>query len=237
MSKSNTIKSLCLLAAFVLAGFGAKAQFSHFEQSFYFNANLPVSDFATNVDNTPMTQYYAGSDAIIGIGLGYRASYRFDVGFGEVSPYVHADFQWNALRGDHRDAYTLTGYSKPNYLNVPIYAGFNYRYEITDIFTPFIEFGLGADFLKITKEGGNDLPAMKYKMSGAFAWQVGAGTFFGKHVSAGLHFSGYGKHTIQYKSSTADALQGTTLQAISSNVLPEQLRSIGVLSLRIGVHF
>ena len=86
---------------------------------------ISPSDFATNVDNTPMTQYYAGSDAIIGIGLGYRASYRFDVGFGEVSPYVHADFQWNALRGDHRDAYTLTGYTKPNYLNVPIYAGFN----------------------------------------------------------------------------------------------------------------
>lgn len=96
----------------------------------------------------------------------------------------------------------------------------------------------------ITKESGKiDLSPigvyewkMKYKTTGSFAWQIGAGSFFGEHVSAGIHYQGYGKHSIKYT-------DGTTLPTWYTNMTNDdsdkkvQKRSIGLLSLRIGFHF
>ena len=235
MSKHITIKALCVAVVMTFAGINAQAQLSHLEQSFYLNGNIPTGQFATNIDAIPMTQYDMGKDAIMGMGLGYRASYRFDIGFGEVSPYLHVDFNWNAIRGSHRDAYTTAECSKPNYINIPVFAGVNYRYQLTSILTPFAEFGLGADYLMITKEGGsNTIPTMRYKSSGAFAWQIGLGTYLGQHVSASFHYNGYGKHTMQYTSSTN--LTGTEYEPMSG-IQNAQLRRIGAISLRIGFHF
>jgi len=245
MSKHLTIKALCISILLTMVGINAQAQLAHLEQSIYLNGNIPTTDFATNNDLIPMGQNHMGEDAIIGMGIGYRVCYRFDIGFGEVSPYLHADFNWNSIRGDHRDAYTTASCSKPYYFNIPIYAGVNYRYQLTDIFTPFAEFGLGMDYLMISKEGGNvtDIATgattnvdMRYKNSGAFAWQIGAGTYFGQHVSASLHYSGYGKHTIKYTDKTVDALAGTDHEP-ASGVSTDQLRRIGLFSLRIGFHF
>jgi len=237
MIKMSKIKKLSALAVLIFAGITAQAQLSHLEQSFFLNGNIPTTDFGQSYTAVPMTQDHMASDAIMGMGFGYRASYRFDIGFGEVSPYLHADFQWNAISGDHRDAYTLQSCKTPTYFNVPLFAGVNYRYQLTEIFTPFAEFGLGADFLFITKEGGaSGIPTLKYKTTSAFAWQVGLGTFLGQHVSASLHYNGYGKHTIQYTSKTVDDIQGTIYQP-ASTIQTSQLRRIGVLSMRIGFHF
>ena len=88
MRKSNTFKTLVLLAAFVSAGFGANAQLTHLEQSLYLNFNMPTAEFNDDIANNafgeqiPMTRFNAGKDAVFGFGLGYRVSYRFDVGFG-----------------------------------------------------------------------------------------------------------------------------------------------------------
>lgn len=151
MNKSNTIKSLCAIVAFIFAGFAANAQLTHLEQSFYLNFNLPVGEFAEDADgltvagttyNVPMSRYNVGKAAIVGVGLGYRLSYSFDVGFGEVSPYLNADFNWNQIKSDIRDQYDNWDGSKVNYFNLPVFIGINYRYQVTDIITPFAEFGL-----------------------------------------------------------------------------------------------
>ena len=127
MRKSNTFKTLVLLAAFVSAGFGANAQLTHLEQSLYLNFNMPTAEFNDDIANNafgeqiPMTRFNAGKDAVFGFGLGYRVSYRFDVGFGEVSPYLHGDFQWNRVSGSTRDRYmNANDGSSPNYFNIPI---------------------------------------------------------------------------------------------------------------------
>jgi len=245
MSKHRTIKALCIAILFSMAGINAQAQLAHLEQSIFLNGNIPTTDFATDNNLIPMTQYHMGEDAIIGMGIGYRVCYRFDIGFGEVSPYIHIDLNWNSIRGEHRDAYTTASCNKPNYFNIPAYAGVNYRYQITNIFTPFAEFGLGADYMMIRRESGNvtntttgDISnvTMRYKNSGAFAWQIGAGTYFGQHVSASLHYNGYGKHTIKYTDATVEDLAGTDCEP-ASGVSTAQLRRIGLLSLRIGFHF
>lgn len=260
MRKSNTIKALCLLAAFVSASFGAKAQLTHLEQSIYLNFNAPTAQFNDDValnalnNQVPMTRFNAGKDAIFGFGLGYRVSYRFDVGFGEVSPYLHGDFQWNRVSGDMRDKYMNAGDGKaPNYFNIPLFVGVNYRYQLTDIFTPFAEFGIGPDFFFITKESGKIVvPAvgnpgdpgyaasydysfkLKYQTTTNVAFQIGVGCYFGQHVSASLHYNGYGKHAIKYNGNGPDDI---ILAAANAAATDTQTRSIGMLSLRIGFHF
>lgn len=247
MNKSFTIKGLFLLAAFVFAGFGANAQLKHLEQSFYFNGNLPMLDFndAVSSATVPMTPDSMGMDATIGMGIGYRVGYRFNIGFGDLTPYIGADLQWNAIRGDHRDAYELKDCSKPNYMNLAAYAGINYRYSINDIVTPFVEFGLGSDFLFITKEEGvvtklstaaTETVKFRYVPTSSFAWQIGAGTFLGNHVSMGIYYSGYGKHTIKYTDKTFGNVEGTDY-ARTTTIQPSQLRKIGLLSFRFGFHF
>ncbi len=245
MRKNNTIKALCLLAAFVSASFGAKAQFTHLEQSIYLNFNLPTAQFNDDVllnaldEQVPMTRFNAGKDAIFGFGLGYRVSYRFDVGFGEVSPYLHADFQWNRVSGDMRERYMNAGDGKaPNYFNVPIFVGVNYRYQLNEIFTPFAEFGIGPDFFFITKETGNTPAAgnfkLRYQTTTNVAFQLGAGCYFGQHVSASIHYNGYGKHAIKYNGNGPEEVH---LAAANAATTATQTRSIGMLSLRIGFHF
>ena len=245
MRNNITFKTLCLSVALVCLSFTAKAQLTHLEQSIFLNFNLPVAQFSGDVsanslgDDIPMSRFNAGKNAAAGVGLGYRVSYRFDVGFGEVSPYIHADFQWNRVKSDLRDAYMNAGDGNaPNYFNVPVFVGVNYRYQITDIFTPFGEFGIGPDFFFITKESGNTTNVgafeMRYQATCNVAWQVGAGCYFGDHVSASFHYSGYGKHAVKYTGGTDIPL---ALAADEAGDTKTQTRSLGLLSIRIGFHF
>lgn len=256
MRKSSTIKSLCLAVAFVFTGFAANAQLTHLEQSVFLNFNAPMAEFNNDLtagvllsgDQIPLTRFNVGKNAAFGFGLGYRISYRFDVGFGEVSPYIHADFQWNRTKSDVRDKFLDADGKAPNYFNIPIFIGVNYRYQINDIITPFGEFGLGPDFLLIGKEAGSvsyntitptGAPLTvatdfdyKYKFSSNLAWQVGAGCYFGEHVSASIHYNGFGKHSIKPKDSQTDVM--TAEYAADTKT---QNRNLGLLSIRIGFHF
>ncbi|MBP5548830.1 MAG: hypothetical protein J6X58_08085 [Bacteroidales bacterium] len=243
----STIKKLWIAGLFISAAFAANAQLTHLEQSIFLNFNAPMASFNDDAaknglnDYIPMTRFNVGTNAAIGVGIGYRVCYRFDVGFGEVSPYLHADLQWNRIKSDTRDLYLQAGNgSAPNYFNIPIFVGVNYRYQLTDIFTPFGEFGLGPDFMICTKESGT-LPSaggkfeMKYRPTCEVAWQIGAGCYFGQHVSASLHYNGFGKHAIEYTSSTT--VPEGTLQLADASSPATKSRNIGLLSLRIGFHF
>lgn len=249
MRKYNTFKTFCLLCAFVFAGFGANAQLKNLEQSIYLNFSLPTAQFNDDVstnalgENIPMTRFNVGKAATAGVGLGYRVSYRFDVGFGEVSPYISGDLHWNRVQSSLRDEYMNAGDGKsPNYLNIPILIGVNYRYHLTEIFSPFGEFGIGSDIMFITKEAGNSTTLgefkMRYKTSANVGWQIGGGCYFGDHVSASIHYNGFGKHAIQYtdKTEIPQGGGGALVAADASNT-GTQSRSIGLLSVKIGFHF
>ena len=252
---------MCLAVAFVFAGFTANAQLTNLEQSMFLNFNAATAafndDLATDVlalnDQTiPLTRHNVGKNCGLGVGLGYRISYRFDVGFGEVSPYIHADFMWNRTKGDVRDKFLDADGKAPNYFNLPIFVGVNYRYQINEIITPFVEFGIGPDFLFITREKGsitytalddNNAPYTatkdfdyKYEATSNLAWQIGAGCYFGEHVSASLHYNGYGKHAIKPNKDQSEDLGGL-LNPTYANDTKTQNRSIGLFSLRIGFHF
>ena len=234
------VKGLCFGAMLIGIGTAVQAQF---RQSVFLNGNLPTGDFASDATANPATPYGVpltyteiGKDASLGFGLGYRASYRFDVGVGLVAPFANIDFLWNTIAGKWSDQYSNAYFNTPTYFNIPLMGGISYIYDElpwNDI-SVYGEFGIGTDFLWITSEGGTDATGnheYSYKATFAFAWMLGAGAYFGEHVSAGLYYYGLGTHNIDYTEATLNdhALNGTTL--------PRERRSVGGLMLRIGFHF
>lgn len=240
MCKKYIYRVLAVCAMFFASGTTVQAQF---EQSFFLNGNLPTAQFNDMFSDVeglhvrdpycPLTKRQIGKGAGAGLGLGYRVGYKFDVGFGYVTPYANVDFFWNQMKSDYRYAFTLAACDKPNYFNIPIYMGINYRYDLTAIFTLFGEFGLGPDLFFITREGWDKensphlsalgyYKQLRYKPSAHFSWQIGVGSYFGEHVSLGIHYYGLGNHVIEYSN--------------VENTIPVELRKIGMLALRMGFH-
>lgn len=233
------VRMMCLAALMLSAGTMANAQF---RQSVFLDGFLPTGSFASTADATtvPLQIMDMGKEAKIGFGLGYRASYRFDVGVGEVAPFVGVDFLWNTIAGKWSDMYAGYNYSTPNYFNLPVMAGVSYFYdELWNDITPYAEFGLGADFLFITPEGkGEGIEYFAYKPTGAFAWMIGVGAWFGRHVSAGLYYNGFGKHYIDYTDNTIkDNAFAAATTATYNAAKKRESRNVGGLMLRIGFHF
>ena len=244
--KSNIIKVLCLAALTIGVSGTTQAQFRHFRQSVYLNGALPTGQFGNHVDashtTVPLTYTQAGKDAVLGFGLGYRASYRFDIGMGEVSPFLGADVFWNMIGGDWRDAYLDANMDAPSYFNIPVLAGISYCYdELNTQFPviPFGEFGVGADMMIITHEGtsvkadANNYYA--YKPSTTVAWMIGAGVYLGNYVSVGAYYFGLGKHPVDYTSRTIDRNPVAAAQVALAE--GRQTRTAGTFALRVGFHF
>ena len=244
--KSTIIKMMCLSALMVGLGTVANAQF---RQSVYLNGNLPTGSFSGNVSSShttvPLGYEEIGKDASIGFGMGYRASYRFDVGVGEVAPFAQVDLFWNMIGSSWRNKYMDLDYTTPTYFNIPVMAGVTYFYdELWNDITPFGEFGVGADLLMITREGkgvkeNNGTLYYAYKSNFAMAWMIGAGAWFGRHVSAGLYYYGLGTHPIDYTDKTMNKNSVAAAQVAANNLANHgrEKRSVGSLALRIGFHF
>lgn len=242
------VKVLCLTAMIMGVGTVAQAQF---RQSIFLNGNIPTGDFASDASNgptliaaynsgVPLTYEQVGKDAIVGFGLGYRASYRFDIGYGLVAPFANIDFMWNTISGKWSDKYLDAKFSSPTYFNIPLLAGVSYIYDDLpwDDISAYGEFGVGTDLLWITSEGADDFN-FAYKATFAFAWMIGAGAYFGEHVSAGLYYYGLGKHTIDYTQGTLDDNMAANAQVTANEAagMGRQQRSVGSVMLRIGFHF
>lgn len=237
MKKHNTIKTLCLAALLLTGGIKASAQL---EQSIFLNGNLPMGQMRQQTTTPIMGKEAIGSNATLGLGLGYRVSYHFDVGFGEIAPYFNVDLLWNQIHGDLRDSNIRAGMQSSQYVNLPLFLGINYRYELTDIFKPFAEFGIGYDFLFITAEGKKDdasMPYYKYNVRNALAWQIGLGCYFGSHVSASLHYYGLGKHYVTYNTDKSNIPAITDATEVPANLNKPTSVSVGQLMLSVGFHF
>ena len=238
--KNTFIKVLCLSALFVAMGTIAQAQF---RQSIFLNGNLPTGGFAASINESavvPLGMENMGKAAALGFGGGYRASYRFDVGMGEVAPFLQADFLWNTISSKWSDEYGKMHYDSPNYFSLPVLAGVSYLYdELWNDITLYGEFGLGADFLFISSEGtGDGNLRFAYKPTGSFAWMIGAGAYFGRHVSAGIYYYGMGKHYIDYTKKTLDNNAVAAAQDAAYTLANQrESRTVGSLMLRIGFHF
>ncbi len=231
----KVVRVLCLTVMLMSVGMAAQSQ-TYLRHSIFLNGNIPTGDFASSASSNtvPLTVTQIGKDASVGFGLGYRANYHFSVGVGQVAPFAGIDFLWNTLGGGWSDKYSDVYYSTPTYFNIPILLGVSYIYDQLpwQSIRAFGEFGLGTDFLWITSEGKGkveDLERYYYKGSFAFSFMLGAGAFFGEHVSAGIYYYGLGTHEIDYTQNTEKYHPMTGIS--------RQRRSVGSVMLRIGFHF
>lgn len=241
---NKTVKVLCLTTAMVLAGFSAQAQF---RQSIFLNGAIPTGTFASKVNTdrgllsgtVPLYREEIGKAATPGFGLGYRISYRFDVGMGEVAPFAQADFFWNFIKGDWSDKYIQAKGKAPNYFNIPVMVGVSYLYdELWNDITPYAEFGVGGDLFIIGSEKvsiNNKAYTYAYNPSLTLSWMIGAGAYFGRHVSAGIYYYGLGKHVVSYSDKTFKSFTEPERNYINAQPIPT--RTVGELALRIGFHF
>lgn len=242
----HAVKMMSLAALLVGMSFCAQAQF---RQSVFLNGNLPTGSFANSVSENhttvPLTYEEVGKAATLGFGLGYRVSYRFDVGMGMVSPFVQADFFWNTINNSWNDKYLNANMKAPTYFNIPLTVGVSYLYDqLWNDVTPYGEFGVGADLLWITNEGkgvseNNGIYYYSYTPNFAMSWMVGAGAYFGRHVSVGLYYYGMGKHAIDYTSTTLSNNNIAQSQLYANTLVNHgrETRTVGSLALRIGFHF
>jgi hypothetical protein len=227
-----------------VAGTHAQAQF---RQSIFLNGALPTGQFAKDVntdrgilgDQVPLLREEIGKDATPGFGLGYRISYRFDVGMGEVAPFAQADFFWNVIGSKWSDKYIQAKGKSPNYFNIPIMLGVSYLYdELWNDITPYAEFAVGGDLFIIGSEKvtiADKSYTYAYKPTVALSWMFGLGAYFGRHVSAGIYYYGLGKHNIDYTKGTLENNMYADLH--NQTLTSRQKRTVGSIMLRIGFHF
>ena len=221
MKKHNIIKVLAVF--FILLGVQKNVN-AQIEQSVYINGIAPVGQLNNKLPYGAnlLEKDNIGMEGLPGFGMGYRLAYNFDIGAGEISPFVSFDVFWNQIRSEYRNRYIQKDARVPNYLNMPLMLGVNYCYPFDDVIAPFAEFGIGYDFFKITAGGKKDTPEFtKYRVGGSFAWQLGLGCYFGHHFSVGIHYYNLGMHSINYKDPVGD----------------NALRRIGEFALRLGFHF
>lgn len=239
----KTVKLLCLTALMAFVGVSAQAQF---RQSVFLNGALPTGQFAKDVntdrgDQVPLLREEIGKDATPGFGLGYRVSYRFPVGMGEVAPFAQADFFWNFIGSKWSDKYIQAKGKSPNYFNIPIMLGVSYLYdELWNDITPYAEFGVGGDLFiigseKVVNSLDNKTYTYGYKPTITMSWMVGLGAYFGRHVSAGIYYYGLGKHVVSYTDKTYKSFDALTQAKIDAGAIPT--RTVGEFALRIGFHF
>lgn len=243
MNKRIAFKLLAAAVLMTLSVGSLSAQ--QLETSIYAGGLLPTGQFARyNAAAGPMASgiFAPLADTSIAkgaspaVGLTARMGFFFDIGFGEIMPFLEAGFVWNAPKRAVRDAFDQA-YSHgeaakaPQYFNVPILAGFKYRYAITDIVMPFVEFGLGTDIFFISGNGFRENgPWYTYKPSADIAWQVGLGTYLSGHFSAGAYYTSYGSHKISYTSKSSGRNDGSTPNYT-------ERRTLGEIGLRLGFHF
>lgn len=236
---------MCLAAVVALMGTTANAQF---RQSIFLNGALPTGQFASKVSNdrglitgnVPLYREEIAKSATAGFGLGYRMSYRFDVGMGEVAPFLQADVFWNFISSEWSDKYIQAKGKAPNYFNIPAMVGVSYLYdELWNDITPYAEFGVGADLFIIGSEkamiADGNVHTYSYKPTVALSWMIGAGAYFGRHVSAGIYYYGLGKHVISYTNKTYDSFSEREKLKVETSAIPT--RTVGELAVRIGFHF
>lgn len=238
------VKVICLAAVMTVAGTHAQAQF---RQSIFLNGALPTGQFAKDVntdrgilgDQVPLLREEIGKDATPGFGLGYRISYRFDVGMGEVAPFAQADFFWNFIGSKWSDKYIQAKGKSPNYFNIPIMLGVSYLYdELWNDITPYAEFAVGGDLFIIGSEKvtiADKSCTYAYKPTVALSWMFGLGAYFGRHVSAGIYYYGLGKHVVSYTDKTYKSFNELEKAVVDAGAIPT--RTVGEFALRIGFHF
>lgn len=184
-----------------------------------------------------------------GFGLGFK--YQFPIPQIENLRFlIGAEVMWNPLSADAKDymdeiletakaenetaVYMDVNTTFPNYLNIPLMAGLNYSFGLTEKVKLYGELGLGLNIRIATKfmfENEEEGATIKYDNATSFAYQLGVGVLFDK-VSIGLHWYNLGSVKVKGEVISWDDYYGSESESFTFKEL-----STSMLTLKVGFHF
>ncbi len=248
MKKMFLLLALIAISTNLSAQEAPLAQAQRFPQSpdggfsIHFGGAFPVGNFGEEPDTN--RDVFAGFDtgkfsAAGGFSIGMRA--KFPISTDGWGVFVSGDLLYNGLKGMLRDAieeYETNGVDvvKHKYLNIPLFLGLNYRYDVNSKIGLWIEGGAGPNFRKITNLEFSNYNASysdvySYKMQTAFGFQIGGGLMLNDRFSIGLHYYGGATKIREDLKWTEGDVSGT--EPYSYNKKSPQ----NSVLLRLGYHF
>ena len=207
-----------------------------------------------------------------GFGLGFK--YQFSIPQIENLRFlIGAEVMYNPLNSDAKDYideiietqkaenqtadYMDVNTTLPNYLNIPLMAGLNYSFGLTEKVKLYGELGLGLNIRIATKfmleneergsiddgyyyydYAGRSEVTLKYDNTTSFAYQLGIGLLFDK-VSIGLHWYNLGSVKVkgEMTSSTSVTYDYDNYYDSDSESFTGKELSTSMLTLKVGFHF
>ena len=185
---------------------------------------------------------------------GFSASSGFNVGLKGKIPlaldgmgiFISGDFLYNGLKGTMKHNYdeaekTADKVIRHRYLNIPFFAGLNYKVNFAPMYAFWLESGIGPNLRlitasKVTEYDGWDTYSYeeKFDMQTSFAFQVGGGFMINDLVSIGFHYYGLGKTKIKGKYTEIYLDEPLPYTFYSSEL---KKYSQNCLLVRLGIHF
>lgn len=247
----NVKKAIALVA--VIMGV-ATASFAQNGLSVRAGGNFPVGTFGQGEGIGEIALNNADAE-LGGAAIGFNAGVKYQLGLlGNLSAFASADFFYNGLKGDIKEAMKVDGTDvvAPAYMNLPVMLGVNYT--LLDIIgtTLWVEAGAGVNFRNITSQSidySTELPIIgtvnasaesTYDMSTTFAWQAGIGVSLSGALSLGLHYYGFGSAPVSYE--TAVDAGASSLGSLAGILGEDGSFNGGKLNpsmvvIRLGYHF
>jgi hypothetical protein len=209
--------------------------------SLHVGAALPIGNFGEE----PMSRndYFLETgrfSASPGINVGVKGKFPVAPNYG-LGIFISADIIYNGLKGMVRDDFDDveaqgSDVVRPKYINVPVFAGLNYRYDFTPKTGLWVEGGFGPNFRKITNieatvtEAGETLTIKDvFKLQTSFGLQFGGGVMLNDCISIGVHYYGLGRSKIKGDTKVS----GLSTEPFSYNRKSAQ----NSVMLRLGYHF
>lgn len=247
----NVKKAIALVA--VIMGVST-ASFAQNGLSVRAGGNFPVGTFGQGEGIGEIALNNADAE-LGGAAIGFNAGVKYQLGLlGNLSAFASADFFYNGLKGDIKEAMKVDGTDvvAPAYMNLPVMLGVNYT--LLDIIgtTLWVEAGAGVNFRNITSQSidySTELPIIgtvnasaesTYDMSTTFAWQAGIGVSLSGALSLGLHYYGFGSAPVSYE--TAVDAGASSLGSLAGILGEDGSFNGGKLNpsmvvIRLGYHF
>jgi hypothetical protein len=186
-----------VLFSVVLLLFIFSNSFSQSSYNFHIGPSIPVSDYGVYTIHAREGDIRATGK--LGIEVGFQYSYKWPArGFGLFSSidFILGDIsrKWINKAAEISVSYPLL--SLPEYLYLPLSAGFFYQYEISESISLLCNSGMTFNYMKVTD---NEWVAATWETdwSTSFGFRVGFGCLIKKRITINVDYLGLGNHEIE----------------------------------------
>ena len=203
--------------------------------SIHLGGAFPVGYFGDDSD----------ADKALGAGAGFNVGLKGKIPLSAkgLGITISSDFIFNGYKGAWKDMWDEIQttveraggtFTRPRYINVPVFLGLNYKYGVNKSFGVWGEAGLGPNFRTMTtsKTTGADGKWAKVKcpVKTSFGFQIGAGIMLSDFFSIGAHY--YGLGTAKIKTKTEYSSGGGSETDVDHTRYSQNL-----FMVRLGFHF